>query len=875
MKSKKISKKILSSILAGAMVLSTMSFTAFAADDTDIIEVGADKTYTTWSDAVRAAADNDHDGAITYQVYGKVDVDETDWVSPRGNSGATTINFVGMTDDAEICIPTATPTIIATNGITDMAAINYTNLKLSRPNGAYTGDMGHANNYFTTWIRGAGNAVVNYTKCVFPNGSSNNQYAKTVYKNCTFNNTSAYALWVYGGEVEVSGSTFKAKKGVKVYSETPSAQVTTSVKNSTFDIESKPAVVSSIGGTLTLDNVNADACEYGLLATKYWDPNDTTSSSLADVTVDGQSPAYVASVNGSLYTSQKYADEEAAENNVDAKIVVAKINNDYYSSLADAVAAVKDGETVTLLADAEGTGIIVPSGSNFTIDFGGHTYTVSKKPLAGSPGYESQAFQLLKNSTLTFKNGTIKFDDSVANDAAMIIQNYANLTLENMVLDGSNIGKNMVYAYTLSNNSGNVNITGSTSIKASTKNAISYAFDVCKNRNYDAPTVTVNTTGTIDGQVEVTTPTTDNLVIQNGTFTVATAHVNGTATPLSTFVDANNAGDVNIKAETISVRFDKVAAAELENSEYDIVLVGADATTINRLTSADLTFEFTSDKDMSYEIEKVENINIITDTATADRYAFHFDGINAPDETATEITIGRLKVTGYGQYDFNVKDVTTNIVNATTLEDSIVNSYYVGGAAAGKGELDINNKLENVEIKVPTKKLTVNVTFNNEITDNAKAYQDMQAVISGGDLTEDITVDFGTDAEKLENNVYSFTKELTENTAYTVTVEGAGYRTARYTVTMTEDKTLNFWNNVKDEINAMPIEVGKTNKVSTNFLAGDIVKDNNINLYDLSAVVSYFGSTSDTNNGYAKYDLNRDGVIDSKDVAYVLVSWGN
>ncbi|MBQ7096667.1 MAG: hypothetical protein IJN96_01170, partial [Clostridia bacterium] len=61
-----------------------------------------------------------------------------------------------------------------------------------------------------------------------------------------------------------------------------------------------------------------------------------------------------------------------------------------------------------------------------------------------------------------------------------------------------------------------------------------------------------------------------------------------------------------------------------------------------------------------------------------------------------------------------------------------------------------------------------------------------------------------------------------------------------------------------------------------NFLAGDIVKDNNINIYDLSAVVSYF-NTKTTTSAYdanAKYDLNRDGVIDSKDVAYVLVSWG-
>ena len=97
---------------------------------------------------------------------------------------------------------------------------------------------------------------------------------------------------------------------------------------------------------------------------------------------------------------------------------------------------------------------------------------------------------------------------------------------------------------------------------------------------------------------------------------------------------------------------------------------------------------------------------------------------------------------------------------------------------------------------------------------------------------------------------------------------------------MTENKTLNFWNNVKD--NDTYIEVSesgvKKNAVKTNFLAGDIVKDNNINVYDLSAVVSYFGEINldkDNKPQYAKYDLNRDGKVDSKDVAYVLVSWGN
>ena len=92
---------------------------------------------------------------------------------------------------------------------------------------------------------------------------------------------------------------------------------------------------------------------------------------------------------------------------------------------------------------------------------------------------------------------------------------------------------------------------------------------------------------------------------------------------------------------------------------------------------------------------------------------------------------------------------------------------------------------------------------------------------------------------------------------------------------MTGDKELNFWNNVKTA--PMVIEKDSTGTgVNTNFLAGDIVKDGQINIYDLSAVVSYFGTDNlvSEHPTYAKYDLNRDGVIDSMDVAYVLVSWG-
>ena len=74
-----------------------------------------------------------------------------------------------------------------------------------------------------------------------------------------------------------------------------------------------------------------------------------------------------------------------------------------------------------------------------------------------------------------------------------VIQNYANLTLENVSVKG-----NSYTSYVVSINSGKVALTGNTSIEGN-----NVAFDVCKYLSYEAPTVTVNTTGTITGKVEV------------------------------------------------------------------------------------------------------------------------------------------------------------------------------------------------------------------------------------------------------------------------------------------------------------------------------------------------------------------------------------
>lgn len=175
---------------------------------------------------------------------------------------------------------------------------------------------------------------------------------------------------------------------------------------------------------------------------------------------------------------------------------VAKIGNTGYATLKEAVEHVANGDTIVLTADVDnGDGIVVASGKNFTLDFAGHTYTITQR-VVGSTGTENQCFQLLKDSTITMKDGTI-----VANStgALMIIQNYCNLTLDNMKLDAT-AGNNNV-GYVVSNNCGNVVIKNGTTITAKTTGV---AFDVYGGfQNYGDVSVTLEAGATVNGKVEV------------------------------------------------------------------------------------------------------------------------------------------------------------------------------------------------------------------------------------------------------------------------------------------------------------------------------------------------------------------------------------
>lgn len=199
---------------------------------------------------------------------------------------------------------------------------------------------------------------------------------------------------------------------------------------------------------------------------------------------------------------------------------VAMIGAWTYSSLGEAIKAVQAGDIIHILKDVpDAAGITVSSDKQFTVDFGGHTYTL-KDPGAGSPGTETNGFQLLQNSDITFKNGTIRIAEGTTS-ISRIIQNYANLTLEDMHFYAENQAGSLDYP--LSFNNGSITFKGDTDIITPDDNNI--AFDVCQFSNYPNVTVTFDEsyTGTINGRIVYDSPnaSTHKLYIKgNGTFGV-------------------------------------------------------------------------------------------------------------------------------------------------------------------------------------------------------------------------------------------------------------------------------------------------------------------------------------------------------------------
>ena len=202
--------------------------------------------------------------------------------------------------------------------------------------------------------------------------------------------------------------------------------------------------------------------------------------------------------------------------------------------------------TVNMINSYEGPGFVTNSGQTVDLNIFGDntTYTVTS-PLVGSAGTQTLGFQFKQGSTVSIDGGKI-----TSSAAKMLINNYTDLTLNNVTLAPTvpdldlmknGAGKVQTY-YVLSNNSGTVNLNGTTSIVAPVLEGLTaYAFDVCKYASYTEPKVIWNSTGTVKGDVELSGGT-----FELGSDLVMTGviKVTGTSTVNLNDYDITSGGDV-------------------------------------------------------------------------------------------------------------------------------------------------------------------------------------------------------------------------------------------------------------------------------------------------------------------------------------------
>lgn len=297
-----------------------------------------------------------------------------------------------------------------------------------------------------------------------------------------------YTINVVKGDLTIENGTFYGNISVVQVQEG-----TLSVKGGTFDLHQKWE-----GSSKYLFNCIDDAYAKG-----------SANVAISGGTFVGFDPSASPEGEGTSYLAPGYAPTDNGDGTYGVVASVAQIDTKAYATLAGAVAAAQDGDTITLLSDCSGDGISIkddtfPNG--LTIDFAGHSYTVGGK-LVGSAGTASNGFHLLKGNTIVMRNGSIYGDASVAGDdttqwsgsPAIMIQNYSNLTLDGMTVKG---GKQT--CYTLSNNNGDTVIKDSTIIAGqNTQVGGPFAFDVCRYASYPSVSVTVEGNSVIDGCVEV------------------------------------------------------------------------------------------------------------------------------------------------------------------------------------------------------------------------------------------------------------------------------------------------------------------------------------------------------------------------------------
>lgn len=650
----------------------------------------------------------------------------------------------------------------------DNSTLSVSGATIEAPNDGYEAACGLMGAYFGSKLSLENVTVIDaQNKETHPNACKTIFYGQSPNNNCTINLTD---VDVETGEVEkIIGNC----KNVNVDDFTFSGKITeyalqvlenATIKNSTF----------------TFDEDNSD------ITALYRDAGNKTNVVFENTVFENVPKC----TEGMFYVANEESTVAADENTVvvskagqtafAAKVTNAAGTDTMYPTLAAAIANANDGDTVTLLASASGDGIVVSQGkfetAGLTVDLNGNTYTISGKAV-GSTGSVTNGFQLLRDNTITFKNGKITSTEDVQcynnrrgnhTKLSILIQNYSNLTLEGVTLDGANLLTDNYEPYALSNNNGTVKIVNST---ITAENG--YAFDVYNSASYDGVTVTVEDS-TINGYVKIdkNTDSSTRAFLKIGSETYS---ANGIYYKQGNkFVNMTTAqSDRKIKAKATE---HNVRAGQ--QFDVNVVLEADDIATAGFTLKYDTNlFRLVSDPTNDGEITFFDNAGGLANTyvngAALATYTFE-----ALSQTADVQGTFELSNTEAYTYEENRLGMTFNVAKADDDVTISLNSFTAtvkldGQAVTGDAAtLNYDGKAHNVTVSVePTDYKSIDVTC----TVNGKKYY--------GDVKEpgEYVFTYNVVAHNGYNNCSgTFTLTILEPNAYYVEVNTNAGKKADY-----------------------------------------------------------------------------------------------
>lgn len=348
--------------------------------------------------------------------------------------------------------------------------------------------------------------------------------------------------------------------------------------------------------------------------------------------------------------------------------------------------------------------------------------------------------------------------------------------------------------------------------------------------------------------------------------------------------------------------------------KFALSIVPTDNNQIIRFANAPMKILFKDDG--IDESEAMKNLSIKIDAATGIEFVERKD----IEKDETKSVIGGIEFVAKIADNDNLLTVAPNTsLKIADIEVTGNGKFYVYTDAIYSDDRNIymesldSNQAETAQVRtgtygafeIPEKELELKLNLDfgkNVIVSEDAEYIDMTITLKGLNSKKEYTVKVGTITAEDEaagvEGLKLYTVDgictakgsimLPANDSYDFVITGVGYRDFRGSVLLDEVKTINLWTYAATT-NLNGIETPKYNAVISTatgdedtimkdktFLVGDIYMDNIVDVYDLSAVLSYYGKTDiQTGEKYVAHDLNRDGKINSADLAYVQVSYGN